>query len=83
MRRRLALLLQNTKASKDGVEGVARQVRSWPPLKSTARDLKPDTHDDVGSEFHILHAETSPGYRFSEIRFEIGANALEGPVQRL
>ena len=61
--------------SKHGVKSSADQVWRSPSLKSAARDLKPDTHDDVGRQLDVLYGQAPLSPRLAEVRLEMGANA--------
>ena len=63
------------KGSKHGGESLAGEVRGGAPLKTAARDLKPNTDDDIGRQLHVLYGQSSLGNRLGKVRLEMFANA--------
>ena len=68
------------KGSQHGVESLAGEVRGGAPLKTAARDLKPDADDDIGRQLHVLYGQSSLGDRLGKVRLEIFANAGRAPA---
>ena len=69
--------LRYTKGSKHGVESLAGELRGGTPLKTAARDLKPNTDDDIGRQLHVLYGQSSLGDRLSKVRLEMFADPVE------
>ena len=69
--------LRHTKGSQYGVESLAGEVRGGGPLETAPHDLKPNAHDDICGQLHVLYAQSSLGHRFGKIRLEIFANPAE------
>jgi hypothetical protein len=67
------------KGSKHGVESLAGELRRGAPLKTAARNLKPNTDDDICRQLHVLYAQSSLGERLGKIRLEIFTNAQDEP----
>ena len=67
------------KGSKHGGESLAGEVRGGAPLKTAARDLKPNTDDDIGRQLHVLYGQSSLGNRLGKVRLEMFANAGRSP----
>ena len=69
-----------------GVAGVAgmnpfagprQKAYPLPPLKMTARDLKPDADDDIGCQIHVLYGQSPLSDCLGEVCLEIFADAVE------
>jgi hypothetical protein len=57
--------LAHAKGSKNGIDNLAGKAWCGPSLKSSARDLEPDTDDDISAQFYILHVQAPLGFGFS------------------
>ena len=62
------------KRSKHGIEGLISQVRGGAPIESAPRDLKPNAHDDIGSQLHVHDGHTLLGDHLREVLLEMHAN---------
>jgi hypothetical protein len=68
--------LRRAKGSKHSVDNLAGKVWCGPALESPARDLEPDTDDDISSQFYILNGQALLGLSLGKIGLEVGANAI-------
>ena len=64
----ISSLLGCAKGSKHGGESLAGDVRGGAPLNSAARNLKPNTDDDIGRQLRLVYGQSSLGNRLGEVR---------------
>jgi hypothetical protein len=66
-----------TKGSQHGIASLAEKLRRGAPLKTAARDLKPNADDDIGRQLHVLYGQSSLGDRLGKVCLEIFANPAD------
>ena len=71
------IIIGCAKGSKHGVESVAGQVRRGAPLKTAARNLKPNADDNIGRELYVLYGQSSLVDRLGKVCLEMFANPAE------
>jgi hypothetical protein len=59
--------LRYAKGSQYGIESLVGELRRGTSVKTAARDLKPDTDDDIGRQLRVLYGQSSLSNRLGKV----------------